>query len=242
MNEKRSYRDFKIAAKFALRGRLTKIMVVYMFIVMLTVAANLFSMKFTTENYYINILIQGLIILLVLEPFSMGAVTFNMAFLKGNNYNVGMIFDGYKYFFKILPYSVISILVSVAYNFIFNRYADTIFTSLLSQIIVFAALLIMTVIKLCMSFTYYYVYDNPEISGFGAVIKSFKILRKNIMYYIGLNLSFVWWVFGITFTYGALMLYVYPYMEITKIIYYKYLMEQQINNSAVQDEEVKENE
>ena len=92
------------------------------------------------------------------------------------------------------------------------------------------------------SMTFYILADNPEMSGMDALKKSKEMMKGHKMEFFLLNLSFIGWCFLVPFTFGILMIWLAPYMETTKALYYEQLKDQtgSVSEESASEESVSE--
>ena len=183
-------------------------------------------------------MISAAISIIVVYPFSMGVTVYFMNLARSRTPKVGDVFDGYKYFFKTLPYVLFSVVMSLLSNYALELLekrtigSGDIFTDVLTIVII----MLPVFIQLYLTFTFYIIYDG-DASGIKAMIKSFKLTKGKLMYLIALNLSFIPWVLLILVTLGCAILYLVPFMELTMIVVYEDLKNKQINKNINENEE-----
>ena len=83
-------------------------------------------------------------------------------------------------------------------------------------------LIVAAIINSYLALTEYILY-NEKLSGIKSIIKSIKLMKEHIIYYIKFNLSFILWYVASAFTGGYSDLYLTPYKEASKIMFYNYL-------------------
>ena len=222
------YHKFK--AKQALRGRFGKAAIVTVFMLFLTFVINIYLTEVLKSNYTLNIITELIVTALVLIPFNMGKTVFFMSFLNPEEkVSVGSVLDGYKYIIKLIPYTVIELMLTLFTYFMLLQMPDISDVSKLSQSSAFLMLtvsLIAAVIKIFTSFTFYILCEDRKISGIKALIKSIKLTALNFFYILGLTLSFFLWYLLLVLTSGIIMLYLIPYTELTLIMLYKDITEE----------------
>lgn len=240
---------YKMQAKEQLFGRAGKPVLIAIFTMLLT-----FIVNFVISGYYAEDVMSKIIyyvlnilsVILVVQPIQMGATVFYMKFTRDKEASVGTVFDGYKYLKRLIPYLIITLALSLISSFVTDFVTGFLLTSdnviastdniFLEVEITVISLLVMSaiiyIINMYLSFTFYILYDDEEISGFKAVIKSIKMTKKYILYLIGLNLSFILWFIASAFTMGIILLYVKPYMDITLLMAYEDIKNMESINSA----------
>ncbi len=108
-----------------------------------------------------------------------------------------------------------------------NNYARAIIASLRVGIFVFLWSLLFVVPGIMKAYSYimtmYILADNPKLSAKEAQEKSIALMRGHRFEYFKLQISFFWWYLLIGATFGLAGLYVAPYIETSKMLFYKKL-------------------
>lgn len=68
--------------------------------------------------------------------------------------------------------------------------------------------------------------ENPEMSSKEVVQKSREIMTNNRAKLFFLELSFIGWAFLAGLTFGIGLLWLAPYMQVARISFYKYLIQE----------------
>ena len=76
----------------------------------------------------------------------------------------------------------------------------------------------------------YIMVDNPNIGVFEAIRKSKEMMYGHKLDYFILQFSFLGWAILSVFTFGLLMLYVAPYMNVTCANFYYSIKDEKANN------------
>lgn len=245
------YRYFKVAAKLGLSGSLIKCMVAFLFITLLPRLAQLLSGKFAFSTYQF-LIIMAITTLVIIPCFKMGAISFLFDSLLKKETSLGNMFDGFKYIIKLIPLTVVKIVsylpfalvIYLAYTFLSPETMDTLmeyandpmnniqllatiadrdfYVMFLSELGIIISIIISIIITSYVALTMYILYDE-KLSGIKAVLRSIKLMKGNILYYIGFNLSFIFWYFASSLTFGYSDLYLNPYKEASFIMFYSYL-------------------
>ena len=229
------FRYYKLKAKEQLYKRLSKPALIAVFTILFPVILDFFTGTTYKEGkefiYYITSLITTVFIL---QPFTMGATLFYMRFTREEDASVGIIFDGFSYFKRLIPYLVITALITIGFTCVsewlialLETPSDSFATVERVSIIYFVMGAVMYIINKYLSFTFYILYDYKEISGFKAVIKSIKMTKDYILYLIRLEFSFILWIISIPLTLGVTLFYTVPYMNITLLMAYEDIKEKE---------------
>lgn len=234
----RPFAYYKILAKRILAGKVFVAGIVTLFSLLLSLFINLYAKQFYTDNEILNTVISAAISIFVVYPFSMGVTVYFMNLAKDRTPKVGDVFDGYKYFFKTLPYVLFSVVMSLLSNYALNILGERtagsgdIFTDILTIIVI----MLPVFIQLYLTFTFYIIYDE-DASGIKAMIKSFKLTKGKLLYLISLNLSFIPWFLLLLVTLGCAIFYLVPFMELTMIMVYEDLKNKQTKKNINENEE-----
>jgi hypothetical protein len=211
---------YKAIAKEKMAGKILKLSPVIIMSVVLPLFIGGYLKVFYKEgNEFFNNILSTLSNILIITPFKMGFTVFYMNHFYGKSAKVGDVFDGYKYIIKLIPYILVTEIVSFtsAWGMGFIIGASETMVSLVTTVMT----VLMFVIQIYISFTTNFLYDEGEKGGIKALVSSIKLAGGNILYITGLYFSFTLWMFAIIFTFGIATLYVIPYMEFTLIALYE---------------------
>ena len=70
-----------------------------------------------------------------------------------------------------------------------------------------------------------YLVVDTDISGADAIKKSMEMMKGHKWNYFVYTLSFIGWLLLVPFTFGILMIWLYPYMTVANALYYEKLKE-----------------
>jgi len=266
----RPYKYFKTIAKMRLTGKYIKCIVAFLFVTLLTNLLTILPGKINLDMYqYLIFSIPSYLILI--PCFRMGAIGIVFNSLENKDAPFGNLFDGFKYIFKLIPIFITKLISFVPlfitgvffYKFAsddlikgiieYSSHPDQNTLDSLSLILennslfitmvemFFVLSMVISIIVSCYIALSEYILYNENTSGIKAVIKSIKLMRGHILYYIGFNLSFILWHIAASFTYGLSTLILNPYKEAAFIIFYNYLRFAEGEDiSTVSDEPIKE--
>ena len=191
---------------------------VSMFAVLLSVAVNVYSLLFSTNNIYVTLGITFCLYVCIVYPFNMGLKIYMLKFIRGGETSVGDVFDGYRFAIGMIPYAVISMGISWVLNVTVELAGTGNILMTLAGLIIFV---IAFIVSISVDFSLYLIYDNngKTISSLIAILKF--MFRGGIGKYIRLILSFILWFAGILISFGMLTFFVYPYMEASKAVLYE---------------------
>lgn len=138
-----------------------------------------------------------------------GVAVFTLYFVRNNQTSLSYLFAGFQqqYWLKVL------------------------LVGLLKGICVLAGMLLFIVpgiiIALGLSQTDYILYDNPEMSVVDILRKSWNMMNGYKGKLLVLELSFIGWGLLCILTLGLAMIYVFPYYQTTRTLFYEFLKEVQ---------------
>lgn len=245
------YSYFKTIAKIGLAGSFIKSIIAFLFVTLLPQIAFLLPSKLKLSNYQF-LIIMAVVIFILVPCFRMGAIGFVSDSLLKKKTSLGNIFDGFKYvlklipliFSKILPVIPFAVMAYIVFNYmspetfeVLTKYANNPLENakllssitdkdymlmILFEISLIISLVLSIVLASYFAFTEYIIYSE-KLSGIKALIKSMKMLKGHILYYIGFNFSFILWYLASGITMGASTLILNPYKEAAFILFYNYL-------------------
>lgn len=163
-----------------------------------------------------NTIIYYVLNFLLLMPLSQGVISFTLKFKRRFESNVGDVFDGYKMFFPLL----ITTAVNMGMAAIASYLPLWLHVSEVYYNIVFSAALVIVFIAECYLSQCGFILCDGVKNPFKIMVQSVRLMRGNILKYIGLLLSFVMWIIGSMFTMGILMLWFVPYQKVTLAVFY----------------------
>ena len=135
-----------------------------------------------------------------LIPVTVGILAYTLKLVRGQEYSLDDMKKYYPFFVKIL---VLDILVSV---FVF----------------LWSLLLIIPGIIAALGYTmvYYILIDNEELSASEIMAESKAMMKGYKLDYFIFNLSFIGWFLLVPFTFGLLLIWLYPYVIAAEALYY----------------------
>ena len=220
MNSNKPFGYYKEVAREKMAGKILKLSPVIIMSVILPLFLNGYlSIFYKEDNELFNNIISILSSIFILVPFEMGFTIFYMNHFRDKASKVGDVFDGYKFIIKLIPYILLTELVSFALVWGMGFIMSV--SETLIPLVTTVVTVLMFVIQIYISFTTNFLYDEEEKGGIKALVNSIKMVNGNILYITGLCFSFTLWMFAIMFTFGIAALYVIPYMEFTLIAFYE---------------------
>lgn len=140
---------------------------------------------------------------------------------------VGIVINGLLYFGYYSFFLKISRNEEVTYNELFRRtdlFLPCLAIIVLTSIFTFLWSLLFIIPGIIASISYSMVYfvalDNPDLKAMEVIKKSKEIMNGHKMDYFILSLSFIGWSILSVFTFGILMFWLVPYMQVTFANFY----------------------
>lgn len=134
-------------------------------------------------------------------PLTLGFQSFGLDVADGKNPSATTIFNG----FNRLTQSILLFI------------GNAIYTALWSLLFVIPGI----IKTLSYSMSYYILKENPDMTSATARRKSMEIMRGNKGRLFCLNLSFIGWVLLSVLTFGILMFWIAPYMQVAMAEFYR---------------------
>ena len=144
---------------------------------------------------------------LLTPPFTLALVIISQNLVKGEKPKIENIFDGFKE--NGFERSLILYLLVYVYTLLWS--------------LVF---IIPGIIKgLSYSMSFYILQDNPDMTPTEAIEERKRITYGHKWEIFVLYLSFIGWYLLVPFTFGAILIYLIPYVQMTNVNYYNKLKE-----------------
>ncbi len=245
------YRFFKTSAKINLGRSFLKCIIAFLFVSLLPNLILLLPQSLDLSRTQTLILLFTSTFILI-PCFKMGAIGFMIDSIEKKETSLGNMFDGFLYIFKLIPliltklisYLPLILVMFLTYKLISKEAFDILkeytldpaknvdmlvkipqsdlYTMFFSEVGIVISFFISIIINAYVSLTNYILYSE-KLSGIKAVIKSIKLMKGHILYYIGFNLSFIIWYIASVFTDKFSDIIFIPYKEASFIIFYNYL-------------------
>lgn len=148
----------------------------------------------------------GLLELLVAGPLALGSALFYLALARRREIAVGMIFDGFRYYGKVLG------------------------LYLLMALFVFLWTLLLVIPGIIAAYrysqAYYILADNPETGVLEALDRSKQLMTGHKWRLFVLQLSFLGWAILAVIPFGLGLLWLMPYVSASAAVFYRNLIEE----------------
>ncbi len=163
--------------------------------------------------------IGAVALLLVTGPLTLGTTKVSLQVVKGEKPEIATLFDGFKDFTRTVVLAITNELLIFAWSLLF---------------------VIPGIIKAyAYSMSYYVLLDNPNLTANEARKKSMELMSGNKWRLFCLQFSFIGWYLLSMLTFGILLFWVVPYMNVaTAKFYVELLPEEEKIASVVGDGEV----
>lgn len=123
------------------------------------------------------------------------------------------------------------------YKETFKNFGNYFTISIISGIIIFASSMVFIIpgiiASIILSQINYIIHDNPDLTP-TQVMKMSQLMTKGYKWQLlEMYVSFIGWYLLIPLTFGIISIYIYPYFEITKAMYYENLKKLAIENGVI---------
>lgn len=98
------------------------------------------------------------------------------------------------------------------------------------MIVIIVSEIYLAIKSLYYSLVFYLLYDNPDMSSLDIVNKSESLMKGNRWNLFYLELTFIGWSILSVFTLGIGILWLYPYVQITKVCFYEKLINKETSD------------
>lgn len=197
-------KDFRQSAWQSLSGKWGVCVLVYLIFDLITAAC--------AGGAYIGL---GAVIGLVISgPMTLGLSMVSLNVARGKDVEIGMLFKGFNDFSRSLVLYITNDILIALWSMLF---------------------IIPGIIKsFAYSMSYYILIDNPNMSANDARKKSMEMMKGNKWRLFCLQFSFIGWLLLSLLTFGILIFWVAPYMEVAIAKFYLSLLpEEEAQNSSV---------
>lgn len=202
--------EIKIKAKETLNGKWLNPILVCLIYGLFTGGLTLATVYILEPNQLEQNLIQ-IVLSLLFAPLLLGFINYLMNFIKGKDLPITTIFRGY------------------------NQCSKAVVLNLLMQIYVALWTLVFIVPGIIKSYSYsmsfYILNDNPELTPSQALDMSDKLMEGHKMDLFCLYISFIGLVLLSVLTLGIGLIWLIPYMEVSKCYFYENIKALNIINS-----------
>lgn len=149
-----------------------------------------------TYTFFGSLLLSGVLMI--------GFASVTLSLLRTGTTRAEFLFDGFK------ANLTNAIVASLLYN---------IFIALWSLLFVIPGI----VKSYSYAMTFYILHDNPNLSANDAITESRRMMNGNKFRLFCLHLSFIGWILLSMLTFGILLLWVIPYMQVAQAAFYQSL-------------------
>lgn len=163
-----------------------------------------------------NMIIYYVINFILLMPLTQGVVSFTLKFKRRSESNVGDVFDGYKVFFPLLVITAVNMGLAALASHIDALIPVKGFGA---EILFVVALVLLLIAECYLSQCGFLLCDGMK-NPFKIIFESIRLMKGNVLKYIGLLFSFVLWIIGAMFTMGLLMMWFVPYQKVALAVFY----------------------
>ncbi|MGL5314781.1 MAG: DUF975 family protein [Peptostreptococcaceae bacterium] len=178
-------------------------------------------------NSYTTAIVVSIFTFLIGLPLTIGLMNMNLQCIKGEKIRVKDILKGFDRLYQVygvtLIQSVIMMilttpLILIPIVMLEDNYQISMMVSMISTIANTFFIIIFSQVE-------YIVADKKDVSPIEAVRKSVHIMKRHLLEFIILELSFIGWILLIGITFGIAAIWVAPYMNLCYANYYEYVKE-----------------
>lgn len=175
----------------------------------------------------------SLVFLIITYPLVFGYITFFANVARNNDPKLKDIWAGFRkgnFLRSIVIDFLISLCIALAtvldiqceYLFVINGIG----IASVGYLILMLLLLIPEIILLlAVSMRHYVAIDNPEMSAFKCIRESRRLMKGHKRQLFCLEMSFIGWIFVSVFTFGILLIWIIPWIEEAKAVFYNGIKE-----------------
>ena len=158
--------------------------------------------------------VGSIALLLITGPLTLGLSQQFLCLVRGQRVEVAKMFDGFKNFANAFLLSIINSILIALWSLL---------------------LVIPGIIKAySYSMSYYILADNPAMSANTARVQSMELMNGNKWRLFCLDCSFIGWYILCALTFGILTLWVRPYHEAARAVFYQEIVrERNVMSSGV---------
>ena len=161
-------------------------------------------------------IVAGAVIgLIIMGPMTVGLSMVSLNVARGKDVEIGMLFKGFNDFSRALVLYITNNILIALWSMLF---------------------IIPGIIKsFSYSMSYYIMVDDPNISANDARKKSMEMMKGNKWRLFCLEFSFIGWILLSMLTFGILLLWVAPYMQIAEAKFYLSLLPEEAQQDGDAD-------
>ncbi len=153
--------------------------------------------------------------LIIMGPMTVGLAMVSLNVARGKEVEITTLFKGFNDFSRSLVLYITNNILIALWSMLF---------------------IIPGIIKsFAYSMSYYILIDDPNISANDARKKSMEMMKGNKWRLFCLEFSFIGWILLSLLTFGILMLWVAPYMEVAMAKFYMSLLPEEEQQGSVVD-------
>lgn len=198
--------EIKSLAKEKIEGKRWVLWQAFLVVMAVYILFSAIQMIFGIEDNTTGAYVYEIVYTLIAAPITVGLMKYCLDVSRGNKFNLKDLFMSFK---NILPIIATAIL---AYIFISIGFCLLIVPGI--------------IVGIGLSQVYYLLADGED-DPIGAIKKSWNMLKGYKWNYFVFALSWLGWLILSCLTFGILLIWVYPYMAMSYVIYYEKLLEKQ---------------
>ena len=229
-------KELKKRAREALAEKMGTVILAFVVLIILSFGSGWISSVLFPENSKLNVALGyvfSFIISILINVISAGMIYMYLNIARNKEYSLNDLF----YFFKKYPDRVITATFVLAFINVLTMLPYTIYEYSLptdipdmnllmemaakSGVLMIIGTVVYEIITIPLEMTYYILADNPQTKGMDALKESIEMMRGNFWRYLLLKLSFVPLMLLSVFTFYIALLWIFPYMAMTEVMFYR---------------------
>lgn len=231
-------RELKKYAKQAMSGKYGTIILAFVAVQALSLISGMVSSSLFPGTETLDIVMGyafSFILTLLINVISAGLNYMYLNIARGRKYSLNDLIYFYKNhpdrviiatfflavlnFLTMLPYTIYGNTAEIGETI--EAQITWLYTSLVLMLI---GMIVFQILIIPLEMTYFILADKPEIKGTEALKESIELMHGNFGRYLVLKLSFIPLMLLSVFTFYIALLWIFPYMEMTEVMFYRDLL------------------
>ena len=232
-----SRRELKNYAKQAMSGKYGILILAFVAVQALALISSMISSALFPGEETIDIVLSYAFTFILTLLINVAAAGMNYMYLniaRGKAYSLNDLF----YFYRHHPdrvivagffMAVLNLLTMLPYTIYSNANlpgedasVEVLITWLYTGIVLMiVGMIVYQILVIPLEMTYYILADKPELKSTEAMKESLELMRGNFGRYLMLKISFIPLMFLSVFTFYIALLWIFPYMAMTEVMFYR---------------------
>ncbi len=223
-----SRRELKNYAKQAMSGKYGILILAFVAVQALALISSMISSALFPGEETIDIVLSyafTFILTLLINVVAAGMNYMYLNIARGKAYSLNDLF----YFYRHHPDRVIVLLTMLPYTIYSNANlpgedasVEVLITWLYTGVVLMiVGMIVYQILVIPLEMTYYILADKPELKSTEAMKESLEMMHGNFGRYLMLKISFIPLMFLSVFTFYIALLWIFPYMAMTEVMFYR---------------------